>query len=82
MTTMTFDTHAFIKNLVASGMHEKQAEALSQELKNIDTQNIATKGDIKDLELKIEQVKFDLIKWFVPMLLGQAALVVTLVKLL
>ncbi|AEB08413.1 coiled-coil domain-containing protein [Desulfobacca acetoxidans] len=34
------------------------------------------------LEAKIDRVKFDLLKWFIPLILGQAAFVVTLLKLL
>jgi len=52
-------------------------------------EKLATKSDLKDLEIKIsnleakiEQVKFDLLKWFIPLLLGQAALILALLKLL
>jgi hypothetical protein len=34
------------------------------------------------LEARIERVKFDLLKWFIPLILGQAAFIVTLLKLL
>ena len=34
------------------------------------------------LEAKIDRVKFDLLKWFIPLILGQAAFIVTLLKLL
>ena len=34
------------------------------------------------LEAGIERVKFDLLKWFIPLILGQAAFIVTLLKLL
>ena len=34
------------------------------------------------LEAKIDRVKLDLLKWFIPLILGQAAFIVTLLKLL
>ncbi len=37
---------------------------------------------ISALEAKIDRVKFDLLKWFIPLILGQAAFIVTLLKLL
>ena len=46
----------------------------------------AVKADLESqerrLETKIEAVKTDLMKWLVPMLFGQAALIAAIVKLL
>ena len=86
MATLTFDTYDFIETLKDSGIEEVQAKAIVDGLKQIDLENIATKEDLlvlrKDLEVALANLKADLIKWFVPMLLGQGALIVTLVKLL
>jgi hypothetical protein len=46
----------------------------------------ALRSDMKEmearLEARIERVKFDLLKWFIPLILGEAAFIVTLLKLL
>ena len=43
---------------------------------------VATKADISEVKIVIAEMKYDMIKWLVPLLLGQAALVAALVKLL
>ena len=63
MTTITFDTHAFIKRLVASGMPEPQAEtvtALVKEAQDTAAGDLATKADITRVETAIEIAKRDL----------------------
>lgn len=79
MTAIPFDTYTFYDELVKSGLAEKTADALTKAVTKIEKAKIdelATKGDVKELELKIELVraqlseqieksKNDLIKWFV-----------------
>jgi hypothetical protein len=79
MTAIPFDSHEFYSELVQSGLAEKTADALTKAVVKIEKAKIdelATKGDVKELELKIELVraqlseqieksKNDLIKWFV-----------------
>ena len=47
---------------------------------------LATKYDMKELELRLEakinEVKYDMVKWIAGMLIAQAGLVAALVKLL
>jgi len=47
---------------------------------------LSTKQDLRELELRLEakinDIKFDLVKWIAGMLLAQAGLVAALVKLL
>jgi len=86
MATITFDTLAYAKKLKAAGFDEKQAEALSEAQKEsladvLDT-TVATKSDIIRLEKEIAIVKTEIIKWVAGMLVAQAAIVATLVKLL
>ncbi|MBK1735952.1 DUF1640 domain-containing protein, partial [Halorhodospira abdelmalekii] len=71
---------------------QKEIELLRAELKSdIEQVRAELKSDIEqvraELKLDIEQlrtevvrIKADLLKWLVPLLLGQAALIVTLVK--
>lgn len=86
MTAISFDTHKLIRALRDAGLPENQAEAISEGLANAldesTSATLATKADINRLEARIADIKFDLIKWIAGMLLAQAALVATLVKLL
>ena len=76
MTTLTFDTHDFVKKLKNVGFSEEQAEAitdlqkatsnnmLEQARHDYELDNLVTKRDlearIKETELKIELVKSEL----------------------
>ena len=72
MTTITFDTHDFVKKLKGVGFSEEQAEALTdlqkattlntleQARHDYELDNLATKRDIREIELKIELVKAEL----------------------
>ncbi len=80
MATITFDTLKFVERLKSAGVSEEQAkaevEALSTALnETIAVRELATKTDM-------ETIKADLIKWMAGLLLAQAAVVATLVKLL
>lgn len=96
MATLVFDTHAFVKKLTTAGMPEAQAEILAQEQANLIENRLATKLDIvtlekniemqlskirSDVDTKIETAKSDIIKWVAGLLIAQAALVATLLKL-
>ncbi|MBG6243301.1 MAG: DUF1640 domain-containing protein [Candidatus Symbiopectobacterium sp. Dall1.0] len=89
MASLVFDTHAFVKKLTNAGMPEAQAEILAQEQANLIENRLATKMDIITLErniemkfdAKIESIKSDIIKWVAGLLIAQAALVATLLKL-
>ena len=56
MTTITFDTHEFIKTLKDSGMPDEQAEATAVAFKNAQQQSeLATKSDIELLQRDIKE---------------------------
>ena len=92
----TFDTYEYIQELQNAEVPLKQAEAHSKALKRLfDLDKLATKRDLNDLETKldlkisdlkielntkIDQAVISLIKWLVPLLLGQAALIIALLK--
>lgn len=90
MTTLAFDTHAFVKRLHEVGFTDIQAEtltALHQEIVNatleqIHHKELASKQDLKEtelrLELKIAETKSDLIRWIVGAGLLQTALITAL----
>nr|VFJ89714.1 MAG: hypothetical protein BECKH772A_GA0070896_100174 [Candidatus Kentron sp. H]VFJ91254.1 MAG: hypothetical protein BECKH772B_GA0070898_100164 [Candidatus Kentron sp. H]VFJ97798.1 MAG: hypothetical protein BECKH772C_GA0070978_100164 [Candidatus Kentron sp. H] len=54
MTAITFDTHEFIKTLVASGIPDAQAEAISRAFRDARHQaEVATKSDLRELEYRL-----------------------------
>lgn len=60
MSAIAFDTHAFIKRLVAAGMPEPQAEVLAEEQAKLIETQLATKADIADVRRDIELAKHEL----------------------
>lgn len=84
MATLIIDTHNFITRLIAAGMVEKQAEAIVEGFREIDLGNVATKEDVLKLEAKltnkIAELKADIFKWLVPILIGQIAVFAAVVK--
>lgn len=102
MDTLTFDTHEFVKKLKDVGFSEEQAEVitnlqkttssntLEQARHDYDLDNLATKRDLRELELKIELVrselkrdiaetKAELIRWVVGVGVLQTVLITALV---
>ncbi|MCF7966226.1 MAG: DUF1640 domain-containing protein [Methylobacter sp.] len=102
MNTLTFDTHEFVKKLKDVGFSEEQAEVitnlqkttssntLEQARHDYDLDNLATKRDLRELELKIELVrselkrdiaetKAELIRWVVGVGVLQTVLITALV---
>jgi ApbE superfamily uncharacterized protein (UPF0280 family) len=87
MTTTTFDTLAYAKKLRDAGIPEPQAEAqataladalattLAQFKNEMHIDELATRRDLAEL-------KVDLLKWIIGLLLAQTGLIAALVKLL
>ena len=72
MTTISFDTHKFVKDLRDAGIPESQAEAFvraQQEMLSqaLDT-TLATKRDVEVVDDKIDQLR-----WMVGVLIAIAA---------
>ena len=89
MSALPFDTHAFYVELVESGLAEKTADALTKAVTKIEmakVEELATKQDVKtldtSLQLKIEQVKSELQRWTVTVVLGTAILQTALIAAL
>jgi len=53
MSTLTFDTHKFIKRLTEAGMPLGQAEVLADEQTKLIDERLATKDDLKMMELRL-----------------------------
>lgn len=93
MTTLafTFDTLKYTKRLTAAGMTqqlaETEAEILNETLSSaFGAAELATKGDIRELEARLEAkaeaATASIIKWLAGLMIVQAAAVAALVKLL
>jgi folate-dependent phosphoribosylglycinamide formyltransferase PurN len=81
MSAVTFDTLKFVDHLRGAGVPEAQAKAMSDAQKELfteifDQKELATKTDIK--ELKIAEVKAELIRWVVGAGFLQTALIAAL----
>ena len=90
MTTVTFDTLAYVKTLRDAGIEEKQAEAQATALANVlkgHDESVATKSDIHDLKRDMElmrleakkdlaETKAELIRWVVGIGFLQSALII------
>jgi hypothetical protein len=50
MTTITFDTHSFVKKLKAVGFTEEQAEVFASEQARLIEDKLTTKTDLLELE--------------------------------
>ena len=85
-SSITFDTLAYVKKLRSAGVPEKQAEIQAETFAEILEERVATKQDLKELELALKHdlanIKAEIIKWVAGMLVAQAAIVATLVNLL
>ena len=57
MSRFAFDTHAFVKRLTRAGMDEQQAEALVECQTQLINDSLATKQDMEEVKLDIEEVK-------------------------
>ena len=72
MSTITFDTHKFVRKLQEAGFDEKQAEGLTDALRSaIDESELVTK---KDLQIELAPIKADLnlLKWMMGALIAIA----------
>ena len=89
-TAIVFDTHAYVKKLKSVGFTEEQAEVQAETLAGLVGDQLATKRDLKELEILIERdlqelelrLKHGLTLRLGGMLAAAIAIVAALVKLL
>ena len=60
MTAATFDTHAAVKALTDAGFNAKQAETITDTVRDAVAEGGATKSDIAGLEAKITALEIRL----------------------
>ncbi len=86
MATIAFDTLAFVKQLKSAGytdtQAEAQAQAINQALSDFQNTRLSELATRTDLQAEISKAKVEIIKWVAGMLVAQAAIVATLVKLI
>jgi hypothetical protein len=80
--TLNIDTLNIYERLKSVDLDEKVAKELSQILKENANQIIEQQKEELATKHDLTQVKIELVKWVAGMLLAQAAIVATLVKLL
>ena len=83
---LVFDTLAYAKKLKAVGFTEDQAEVQAEELAKVIDENLATKHDLKVLEIALKrdlkELELHLTLKVGAMMSASIAIIVTLVKLL
>lgn len=72
MTTITFDTLKFTEKLEKSGVPREQAKAIAEAFSEAAGEDLVTKSY---LDAKLAEVKIDMVKWLVGLILGQTALI-------
>lgn len=78
MTTVTFDTLELTRILKEAGLPPEQAEAVVRTI--VRSQEGIVTRDF--LDIRLAELKTDLIKWMTVALIAQAAVIAALVKLL
>jgi hypothetical protein len=79
MTTAVFDTLKASRKLKAAGIEEAQAEAIVQSMAEAFDDSVATKADLK---AAIAEVKADMLKTAIAVVVANVSLTVALIKLL
>ena len=86
MTTISFDTLAYAKKLIAAGFTQQQAEVQAAALKEIIDERLATKQDIRDLKRDMKEMESRLIirlgALMAAMITASIGITVTLIKLI
>ncbi len=84
--SIAFNTLAYAKKLIAAGVPEKQAEVQAEALIEIVDENLATKRDLKEMEVSLKRdlklMELRLTIRLGTMIAASVAVVATLVKLL
>ncbi|HAT50393.1 MAG: DUF1640 domain-containing protein [Nitrospirae bacterium] len=88
MTAVAFDTLRYVRTLKAAGVEERQAEAMAEaqvdlmeQVEDTRLKELATKGDVRQLEVRIAESKAETIKWMFGVAAGQAMFIIAILKL-
>ena len=72
----TFDILAYLETLKAGGVPEDQARVHAHALDTALHEAVASKADVENVRLEVERSKNDILRWVIPLILGQMALTV------
>ncbi|MBF0625551.1 MAG: DUF1640 domain-containing protein [Magnetococcales bacterium] len=92
MTTITFDTLEYAEYLRAAGIPDDQAKShakamarVMEQLEESRLKELATRGDIRQLEVKLEgritESRAEIIKWMIGVSAGQVMFILAFLKL-
>ncbi len=76
---MTLDTLQIYERLKGAKLDDLAAKEIAEVIKDVAESHLATKEDVEKI---VAKTKVEIIKWVAGMLIAQAAIVATLVKLL
>ena len=85
MTVTTIDLYNILRSKLGESKAKTLVEFVEQKVQSQlkeEMDSFATKKDIHLLELKIEKVRSDLVKWMFVFWVGQTGLIIALLKLL
>jgi len=86
MSTATFDILGYFEKLKAAGVPENQAKAQADALREMIDERLATKHDLTEMEMHVDirlaELKNDLLRWMLGIAAGQVAFIVTLFALI
>ena len=57
MSILAFDTYAAVTRLKEAGFSEAQAKGVIDTFREVDTSDVATKNDMRELELRIRELE-------------------------
>ena len=80
MTTITFDTHKFIRKLRDTGFEEDKAEAVAEAFQEAQAESLPVTRDY--LDARLYEMENRMVKWGIGLALGQFAMIAALIKLL
>ena len=84
MASITFDTLTFAQKLRDAGLPPEQAEAHAEALKAALDEEVATKRDLKEMEINLKrevaEMKADVLKWLIGLLFLQAGFIVAFIS--
>jgi hypothetical protein len=75
MTSTTFDTPGYFERLKAAGVPEQQAKVQTDALRDIIEERLVTRDH---LDIRLSELKHDLLRWMLGIATGQIALIVAL----
>jgi hypothetical protein len=85
MSTVTFDTHDFVRRLIDAGLDSRQAEAVVRVVAEAQTE-LATKRDLADLRIELQrdlrELEYRMTIKLGGLMIAAVGIVATLVKLL